>query len=117
LTALSGRQINALSGGQQQRAFLARAYAQQSHVCLLDEPFAGLDTNSQKDLREILRDMAGQGKLLLVSHHDLNSVFDLFDEVVMLNRELVACGDVSATFTSRNIARTYSTSAPVAIAA
>jgi ABC-type Mn2+/Zn2+ transport system ATPase subunit len=117
LTALSGRQINTLSGGQQQRAFLARAYAQQSHVCLLDEPFAGLDTNSQKDLREILRDMAGQGKLLLVSHHDLNSVSDLFDEVVMLNRELVACGDVSATFTSRNIARTYSTSAPVAIAA
>jgi ABC-type Mn2+/Zn2+ transport system ATPase subunit len=117
LTALSGRQINALSGGQQQRAFLARAYAQQSHVCLLDEPFAGLDTNSQKDLREILRNMAGQGKLLLVSHHDLNSVPDLFDEVVMLNRELVACGDVSATFTSRNIARTYSTSAPVAIAA
>ena len=61
--------------------------------------------------------MAGQGKLLLVSHHDLNSVSDLFDEVVMLNRELVACGDVSATFTSRNIALTYSTMAPFAIAA
>ena len=109
LTHLANRQINALSGGQQQRAFLARAYAQQSHVCLLDEPFAGLDTNSQKDLRDILRGMAAQGKLLLVSHHDLASVPDLFDDVLMLNRELTAFGTVAAAFTPANIARTYST--------
>ena len=109
LTPLANRQINALSGGQQQRAFLARAYAQQSHVCLLDEPFAGLDTNSQKDLREILRGMAEQGKLLLVSHHDLNSVPELFDDVLMLNRELIAFGPLGAVFTPANIARTYST--------
>ena len=109
LTPLASRQINALSGGQQQRAFLARAYAQQSHVCLLDEPFAGLDTNSQKDLREILRSMAAQGKLLLVSHHDLNSVPELFDDVLMLNRELIAFGPLGETFTPANIARTYST--------
>jgi manganese/iron transport system ATP-binding protein/manganese/zinc/iron transport system ATP- binding protein len=108
LHALAGRQINALSGGQQQRAFLARAYAQQAHVCLLDEPFSGLDTNSQNDLRDILRAMVAQGKLLLVSHHDLKTVPDLFDEVVMLNRELIACGQVSSTFTSENIAQTYS---------
>ena len=110
LTALADRQINALSGGQQQRAFLARAYAQQSHVCLLDEPFTGLDTNSQRDLRAILRDMAGQGKLLLVSHHDLNTVPELFDEVLMLNRELIAFGEVAETFTPQNIAETYSAS-------
>ncbi len=109
LTPLANRQINALSGGQQQRAFLARAYAQQSHVCLLDEPFAGLDTNSQKDLREILRGMAAQGKLLLVSHHDLASVPELFDDVLMLNRELVAFGPLGDVFTPDNIARTYST--------
>lgn len=109
LTPLANRQINALSGGQQQRAFLARAYAQQSHVCLLDEPFTGLDTNSQRDLREILRQMAGEGKLLLVSHHDLNSVPELFDEVVMLNRELIAYGDMADVFTPSNISRTYST--------
>jgi len=113
LTPLANRQINALSGGQQQRAFLARAYAQQSHVCLLDEPFAGLDTNSQKDLREILRGMAGQGKLLLVSHHDLNSVPELFDDVLMLNRELIAFGPLGDVFTPANIARTYSTAPPV----
>ena len=107
LTTLANRQINALSGGQQQRAFLARAYAQQSHVCLLDEPFAGLDTNSQKGLREILRGMAAQGKLLLVSHHDLNSVPELFDDVLMLNRELVAFGSVREVFTPAHIARTY----------
>ena len=92
LTALPGRQINALSGGQQQWCFSPSLRRQQSHVCLLDEPFAGLYTNSQRDLREILRNMAGQGKLVLVSHHDLDSVSDLFDEVVMLNRELVPCG-------------------------
>ncbi len=108
LTPLAGRQINALSGGQQQRAFLARAYAQQAHVCLLDEPFTGLDTNSQRDLREILRGMAAQGKLLLVSHHDLNTVPELFDEVLMLNRELIAFGDVADVFTPGNIAATYS---------
>jgi len=113
LAPLANRQINALSGGQQQRAFLARAYAQQSHVCLLDEPFAGLDANSQKDLREILRGMAAQGKLLLVSHHDLASVPELFDDVLMLNRELVAFGTVAEAFTPANIARTYST-APLA---
>jgi len=107
LDALAERQINALSGGQQQRTFLARAYAQQAQVWLLDEPFTGLDTNSQNDLRDILRAMVAQGKLLLVSHHDLKTVPELFDEVVMLNRELVACGEVSSTFTSENIAQTY----------
>ncbi len=112
LTSLAHRQINALSGGQQQRAFLARAYAQQSHVCLLDEPFTGLDTNSQRDLRAILRGMAAEGKLLLVSHHDLNTVPELFDEVLMLNRELIAYGDVADTFTEPNIARTYSSPQP-----
>lgn len=113
LTNLASRQINALSGGQQQRAFLARAYAQQSHVWLLDEPFTGLDTNSQRDLREILRGMAAQGKLLFVSHHDLGSVPELFDQVVMLNRRLVAFGEVADVFTPPNIARTYTTAQPM----
>lgn len=114
LHALADRQINALSGGQQQRAFLARAYAQQAPVCLLDEPFTGLDTNSQGDLRDILRAMVAQGKLLLVSHHDLKTVPELFDDVVMLNRELIACGGVSSAFTLENIARTYSRTIQVA---
>lgn len=113
LTELGDRQINALSGGQQQRAFLARAYAQQAHVYLLDEPFAGLDTNSQNDLRDILRGMVSEGRLLIVSHHDLKAVPELFDEVVMLNRVLIAHGSVAEAFTPENIARTYQTLAEV----
>lgn len=107
LEALADRQINALSGGQQQRAFLARAYAQQAHVCVLDEPFTGLDTNSQNDLREILRTMVEDGRLLLVSHHDLKTVPDLFDEVVMLNRQLVAYGTIAEAYTPENVERTF----------
>ncbi len=107
LESLADRQINALSGGQQQRAFLARAYAQQAHVCVLDEPFTGLDTNSQADLREILKTMVGEGKLLLVSHHDMKSVPELFDQVVLLNRQLIAYGPIAETYTPENLARTF----------
>ena len=91
LTPLASRQINALSGGQQQRAFLAR------------------------DLREILRKMAAQGKLLLVSHHDLNSVPELFDDVLMLNRKLIVFGELKESFTPGNIERTYSNGKPVSV--
>jgi ABC-type Mn2+/Zn2+ transport system ATPase subunit len=109
LESLADRQISALSGGQQQRAFLARAYAQQAEFYLLDEPFNGLDTNAQNDLRDILRTMVKQGKLVLVSHHDLKSVPELFDQVILLNGELVAFGSLETAFTPENIGRTYST--------
>jgi len=109
LELLADRQISALSGGQQQRAFLARAYAQQAEFYLLDEPFSGLDTNAQTDLRDILRTMVAQGKLILVSHHDLKSVPDLFDQIILLNGELVAFGSVKTAFTPENIERAYST--------
>jgi ABC-type multidrug transport system ATPase subunit len=90
LSELADRQISALSGGQQQRAFLARSLAQNAHVFLLDEPFAGLDKPSQDLLAEILRALARVGNLVIVSHHDLRMVPDLFDEVIFLNGELVA---------------------------
>lgn len=109
LDDLADRQINALSGGQQQRAFLARAYAQQAHVYLFDEPFNGLDANAQGNLREIMRLMAEEGKLMIASHHDLKSIPELFDQVIMLNGELLAYGDVGDVFTSECIERTYST--------
>ena len=110
LTDLADRQISALSGGQQQRAFLARAVAQGAHVYLLDEPFAGLDRNAQAVLSELLRSLASeQGKLVVVSHHDLRTVEFLFDDVIFLNGELVAFGPVAETFTPDNIARTYGT--------
>lgn len=109
LSDLASRHINALSGGQQQRAFLARAYAQRAHVYLLDEPFTALDQNSQNDLKEILKAMTAEGKLIIASHHDLKSVRELFDQVVLLNGDLVASGNAADVFTEENIRRTYST--------
>ena len=110
LEPLADRQISALSGGQQQRAFIARAVAQGAHVYLLDEPFTGLDRNAQADLNRLLRMLAEQeGKLVVVSHHDLRTVEELFDDVILLNGELVAYGPVQEVFTPENIARTYQT--------
>jgi ABC-type Mn2+/Zn2+ transport system ATPase subunit len=109
LTALQERQISALSGGQQQRVFLARALAQEAHVLLLDEPFTGLDQPSQEGLKAVFRELRAQGKLLLISHHDLSSVPELFDQVLLLNGELLAAGTVADVFTRDNLTRAYGT--------
>jgi ABC-type Mn2+/Zn2+ transport system ATPase subunit len=109
LEDLAERQISALSGGQQQRAFLARSLAQDAHVLLLDEPFTGLDRPSQDLLGHILKELAGQGNLLIVSHHDLRMVPALFDEVILLNGELVAGGPTEQVFNEENISRTFGT--------
>ncbi len=109
LSPLEKRQISALSGGQQQRAFLARALAQQAHVFLLDEPFTGLDKPTQDNLKHLLRELRDQGKLIIASHHDLATVGEIFDEVLLLNGELIASGPVAEVFTEENIRRTYST--------
>lgn len=107
LEDLADRQIAALSGGQQQRAFLARAVAQGAHVYLLDEPFTGLDRNAAALLADLLRRLAAEGRLVVVSHHDLRTVGELFDDVIFLNGELVAAGPTAETFTEENITRTY----------
>jgi ABC-type Mn2+/Zn2+ transport system ATPase subunit len=109
LSELADRQISALSGGQQQRAFLARSLAQNAHVFLLDEPFTGLDKPSQDLLAEILHELARAGNLVIVSHHDLRMVPDLFDEVIFLNGELVAYGPTAAVFNDQNRVRTFGT--------
>jgi ABC-type Mn2+/Zn2+ transport system ATPase subunit len=109
LEELQHRQISALSGGQQQRSFLARALAQQAHVFLLDEPFTGLDRTNQENLKHLLRTLRQEGKLLLVSHHDLGSVQEIFDSVILLNGELIAAGAVAKVFTEENLGKTYST--------
>jgi ABC-type Mn2+/Zn2+ transport system ATPase subunit len=109
LDALQERQINALSGGQQQRAFLARALAQEAHVFLLDEPFTGLDRPNQDALRQTLRGLREQHKLVIASHHDLASVPEIFDQVVMLNGELIAAGATEEMFTAANTERTFRT--------
>jgi ABC-type Mn2+/Zn2+ transport system ATPase subunit len=109
LEELEHRQISALSGGQQQRSFLARALAQQAHVFLLDEPFTGLDRPNQENLKQLLRTLRTEGKLLLVSHHDLGSVKEIFDSVILLNGELIAAGPVGEVFTEENISKAYTT--------
>jgi ABC-type Mn2+/Zn2+ transport system ATPase subunit len=109
LEELGERPISALSGGQQQRAFLARALAQEAHVFLLDEPFSGLDKPAQDLLSGAIRRLANAGNLLVVSHHDLRTVRDLFDQVIFLNGELVAFGDTNLFFTAENIRKTFQT--------
>mgnify|MGYP006105279433 CR=1 FL=1 len=104
---LAARQIGALSGGQQQRALIARALAQEAHVLLLDEPFAGLDPPAQKLLAGLLRDLASSGHLVLAAHHDLTTVDDIFDEVVLLNRRLIAKGPSALTMTQSNLTQAF----------
>lgn len=104
---LQKRRLYQLSGGQLQRAHIARALAQEAHMMLLDEPYAGLDEPSQSFLSELLRDLAENGRLLLVCHHDLKVVPSLFDHVLMLNRELVAFGKTSEVFTNENLTATF----------
>ena len=107
LTDLANRQISALSGGQQQRAFVARALAQEAHVLLLDEPFTGLDSPSQELLSELLCGLAAGGRLIIAAHHDLNSVPEIFDEVLLINQKAIAFGPVDAVFNDQNIAACF----------
>ena len=109
LEPLAQRQISALSGGQQQRAFLARALAQQAHVFLLDEPFTGLDKPTQDNLKQLLRGLRDQGKLIIASHHDLASVREIFDQAILLNGELIAAGSIGEVFTDAHLRKTYDT--------
>jgi ABC-type Mn2+/Zn2+ transport system ATPase subunit len=109
LAPLQDRQISALSGGQQQRVFIARALAQEAHVLLLDEPFTGLDQPSQEALKQVFKKLKTEGKLLLISHHDLQSVPELFDRVLLLNGELIAAGSLNEAFTKDHLTRAYGT--------
>ena len=104
---LAGRQIGELSGGQQQRVFIARALAQQADIFLLDEPFVGVDITTENKIIQILRELAQLNKTMLVVHHDLSTVADYFDKVLLLNQRLIAYGETAKTFTSENIAKAY----------
>jgi manganese/zinc/iron transport system ATP- binding protein len=107
LTPFADRQISQLSGGQQQRLFIARALLQEAEIFLMDEPFAGVDIATEKSLILLFEQLKAEGKTLLVVHHDLNSVQNYFDWVIMLNTCLVACGPIEQAFTPDNILRTY----------
>lgn len=104
---LRNRQIGALSGGQQQRVFIARSLAQQAEIMFLDEPFVGVDMTTEEKIITLLKKLAADGKTLLVVHHDLATVDEYFDEVILLNQRLIAYGDTDTTFTKENMAKTY----------
>ncbi|MFY0543528.1 metal ABC transporter ATP-binding protein [Brevibacillus sp. H7] len=101
------RQISQLSGGQQQRVFLARALAQEAQLYFMDEPFAGVDAATEKAIIQLLNELKQQKKTVLVVHHDLQTVEEYFDWVILLNRRIIAAGPTRETFTAENLQKTY----------
>ena len=101
------RQISQLSGGQQQRVFLARALVQDATVYLMDEPFQGVDATTERAIVALLQELRANGKTVVVVHHDLQTVTDYFDWVLLLNIRRIASGPVEETFTPDNLRETY----------
>jgi len=101
------RQIGELSGGQKKRTFFARALAQQGTVLLLDEPFAGVDIKTEKMMINLLMELRQTGHTILVSTHDLASITTFCDQVVLINRSILAYGNTSEVFTEENLSRTF----------
>ena len=101
------RQISELSGGQQQRAFIARALVQEADIYLMDEPFQGVDSTTEKSIVDILKKLKSDGKTLIVVHHDLQTVPTYFETVTFINKTVIASGKVEKVFTQENIDITY----------
>jgi manganese/zinc/iron transport system ATP- binding protein len=107
LSGLENRQIGQLSGGQQQRVFLARALAQEADLYFMDEPMAGVDAATEHVIFQVLADLRNQGKTVVVVHHDLRSVPDHFDHLLIVNQRLVASGPTSEVFTPELLQKAY----------
>lgn len=103
----SHKQIGELSGGQQQRIFLARALAQQADMFFLDEPFVGVDIASEEMIIRILKQLRDDGKTIFVVHHDLTTVTKYFDQLILLNKQLIKYGPVEDVFTKKFITKAY----------
>ena len=103
ISHLRQRQIGELSGGQKKRVFLARALAQESQIILLDEPFTGVDVKTENAIVELLAQLRSEGHLILVSTHNLGSVPHFCDQVVMINRTVIAAGATEKVFTEKNL--------------
>ena len=102
-------QIGELSGGQQQRVFVARALAQKAECYFFDEPFMGIDVNSESIIINILRELRNEGKTIFVVHHDLTKVEGFFDDIILINKELIGVGPVHAVFVPKLIEAAYET--------
>ncbi len=107
LAGLEHRQIGELSGGQKKRVFLARALAQEGSVLLLDEPFTGVDVKTENAIVDLLRSLRDEGHLILVSTHNLGSVPEFCDHVILINRTVLASGPTETTFTQKNLQTTF----------
>lgn len=101
------RQISQLSGGQQQRVFIARSLAQEADMYFMDEPFAGIDATTEKTIFDLLLSMRSEGKTILVVHHDLQSAYEYFDWIILLNTQLVASGPKEKIFIPEYLQKTY----------
>ena len=107
MAAFAGRQIGQLSGGQQQRVFLARALAQGADLLVLDEPFAGVDAATERAIVQVLRSLKAAGRTIVCVHHDLATVAEYFDHVLLMNVRKVAEGSVTEAFTPETLQQTY----------
>ena len=104
---LAERQISQLSGGQFQRVLIARCLVQEADCIFLDEPFVGIDSVSEEIIMSTLRSLKAAGKIILIVHHDLSKVVDYFDQVILLNRKLIAFGPTETSFNKDNMKKTY----------
>ncbi len=101
------QQIGELSGGQQQRVFLARALAQEADIFFLDEPFVGIDIKSEQSIVKILKELKEEGKTVFVVHHDLSKVESYFDDLILINKELIKAGSVEEVFVYETMNQAY----------
>lgn len=107
LIDLADRQIAQLSGGQQQRVFLARALAQEASIYFMDEPFAGVDAATEKNIVSVLKELQAGGKSIMVVHHDLQTIRSYFSSILLLNKKVIAFGPTDEVFTPERIQQTY----------
>lgn len=107
LTNYAYRHISQLSGGQQQRVFLARALVQDADLYIMDEPFVGIDMSTEHTIVELLKKLRDQGKTIMVVHHDLQTLQDYFDWLLLLNVKLIACGPIADVLHAENLHATY----------
>jgi len=104
---LRSRPIGELSGGQQQRVFLARALAQEAELFFFDEPFVGIDKKTEAIMFDVFNELKSQGKILLIVTHDLGTVLSEYDQLMLLNKKIIATGSRSEVMTVDNIQRAY----------
>ena len=107
MTDFARRPIAALSGGQQQRVLLARALVQDAPIYILDEPFQGVDAPTERAIIEVLDELADAGKTIIVVHHDLQTIPEYFDAVLLLNVRAIDSGPVEEVFTEENLRLTF----------